>query len=261
MDNATVKKIDKKTECESIIDIIDRSLKDITKDFLRIGWSLWYVKEYEIFSVNGYRNIYEFAKGEFGFSKTSTKNFINICLCYSKLNNGQPTFTLADEYKFYNKSQLAEMLSLSEKERKQISPDMIVDDIKKFKKVRSGQISDHVESEKIEFKGINKVESTVSAPEDASNAPIKSGDNEDLKFAFEQSQQPVIENYIDFKDIFGFTKDALVQMPAFKFEKTIRLVKDAADYTLAFPKILEYLKPGYAIRICLYKEVGQDGEE
>ena len=104
----------------------------------------YYVYELDYFAyyLNHFSNIVECCQANFGFKKSTTYNFINIV---EKFSNPTPTETYGNrlahiEYadfmervKNWSYSQLVAMLSLSDKQREQATPDMSARDIKKLK--------------------------------------------------------------------------------------------------------------------------------
>lgn len=120
---------------------IKRAMYDAAKQFVYIGFLLWEVQEYGYYKEHGYQNVYEYAEMELNFKRTSTKNFINVATTFgnyyydSKItsNTYLPTMNLKPEYENFNYSQLTEMLAMSPTQRKKVTPDMTVKQIRQMK--------------------------------------------------------------------------------------------------------------------------------
>lgn len=102
----------------------------------------YYVYELDYFGyyVNYFNNIVECCQASFGFKKSTTYNFINIVEKFSFSNGTNRSsheyikFTdFMERVKNWSYSQLVAMLSLSEKQRELVTPDMSARDIKKLK--------------------------------------------------------------------------------------------------------------------------------
>lgn len=119
---------------------IKRAMYDAAKQFVYIGFLLWEVQEFCYYSEKGYSSVYEYAEAELGFKKSSTKNFIAINYefgCRDDRPRGiahQRTMSLQPAYSKFSYSQLCEMLSMSEKQRAKVTPDMTVRQIRDLKR-------------------------------------------------------------------------------------------------------------------------------
>ena len=119
---------------------IKHAMYDAARQFVYIGFLLWEVQEYGYYSEKGYASIYEYAEKELGFKKSSTKNFIAINYefgCRNGLPRGiahERTMSLQPQYQQFNYSQLCEMLSMSDKQREKVTPDMTVKQILELKR-------------------------------------------------------------------------------------------------------------------------------
>lgn len=145
--------------CQELTNKIKGALYDIANSFVYIGFLLCEANEYRSFEEWGYSSIYEYASSELGFKKSSVNNFMNICKCFSSnfSSTGEAlpySMILKDDYRNFNYSQLVEMLSMDDKKRSQVTPDMTVKQIRLLKK------SDDVDSSDIFQTSGNKNRST-----------------------------------------------------------------------------------------------------
>lgn len=120
---------------------IKRAMYDAAKQFVYIGFLLWEVQEYGYYKEGGYKDVYDYAAQELNFKKSSVKNFIAISYQFGSADhralNGAAhvrTMSLQQPYEKFKYSQLCEMLSMTEKQREQVKPDMTVKQIRQLKK-------------------------------------------------------------------------------------------------------------------------------
>lgn len=136
---------------------IRRAMFDAARQFVYIGFLLWEVQEYGYYMEKGYASVYEYAERELGFKKSSTKNFIAINYQFGS-RDGRPcgiaherTMTLQPKYEQFNYSQLCEMLSMSDKQREKVTPDMTVKQIRELKKEGEPDLPPNMETIPIPF--------------------------------------------------------------------------------------------------------------
>lgn len=132
---------------------IKKAMYDAARQFVYIGFLLWEVQEYGYYLEKGYKSVFEYATQELGFKTTTTKNMIAINYnfgCRNERERGgiahQRTMSLQPAYEKFNYSQLTEMLSMSEKQRAQVTPDMSIRKIREIKK-----------NEEIDFKTLDVI--------------------------------------------------------------------------------------------------------
>ncbi|MBO5141546.1 MAG: hypothetical protein J6J11_00230 [Treponema sp.] len=117
-------------------------LNDIQRSFIRLGFHLYEFYNCEYYRNFGYLDIYEFASVNLGMDKSAVSRCINVFKEFSKRgdhssfmdNAGSRTMYIDDRYKDFSYSQLCEMLSLSDEERRKITSDMTIKDIREFKR-------------------------------------------------------------------------------------------------------------------------------
>lgn len=112
--------------------IIKEKMVSSVENFIAIGYHLKHIDETEQYKEDGYANIWECAKNEFGFSQAKASRCINICRAYSV--DGDSPY-IDERFKNYNTSQLQEMLPFKDDEHLmgQITPDMSSREIRKVK--------------------------------------------------------------------------------------------------------------------------------
>lgn len=135
----------KKVGYQDAKNIIREKMKSSVENFIAIGYYLKLIDETGQYKEDGYANIWECAKQEFGFSQPKASRCINICKAYSV--NGDSPY-IDERFKNFNTSQLQEMLPFKDDERLigQITPDMssrkIRKEVQKAKKEDAGDMKE-----------------------------------------------------------------------------------------------------------------------
>ena len=97
------------------IKTLDTLVKDLTKNFVKIGYELVLIRQKKLYKELDFKTFEDFVQTQYGFSRSSAYNFINVCLKYSvKDDAGQPTKLLSKEYAKFSSSQLVAMLKLND---------------------------------------------------------------------------------------------------------------------------------------------------
>lgn len=107
---------------------IRRKLKDMTEDFIFMGYRLRQISDSGMF--DGAKDIYEFANREYGLSKSTTSRFIAINKKYSI---GGYSGDIKEEFKGFDKSKLQEMLTLPDTECELITAKTTVKEIRELR--------------------------------------------------------------------------------------------------------------------------------
>lgn len=98
------------------------------RNFVAIGYHLKAIRDNGLSSQYGYSTVWEFAKGEFGLSKSTTSRFMAV---NDKFSVGGNSERLDEKYSGFNQSQLIEMLNLPEDI--EITPENTVAQIRQMK--------------------------------------------------------------------------------------------------------------------------------
>lgn len=122
--------------CVELTDKIRGSMYNVAREFVYIGFLLAECEYYQSYRDWGYSSIHEYASHQLGFKKSSTYNFINVCKTFCQPTNALPfSYFMKEPYSSFNFSQLCEMLSMSDKQRSQVTSDMSVKQIREVKKL------------------------------------------------------------------------------------------------------------------------------
>ena len=109
---------------------IKQSCNDTTASFVKIGYFLKQIRDRELFTEDGYHDIWQFAETEFGISKSTASRFMAINDRFSVDGNSP---TLLPEYADFSSSKLSEMLTLSDKQLEQVKPETTIKQIREMK--------------------------------------------------------------------------------------------------------------------------------
>lgn len=79
--------------------ILDGLVRDLAKNFVKIGFELLQIQQKKLYKELGFKTFEDFVKGQYGFSRSSAYNFINVCIKYSIHDDADlPTKLLKKEY-------------------------------------------------------------------------------------------------------------------------------------------------------------------
>lgn len=109
---------------------IRNHLNDAAEDFFMVGYFLRQISENMLFTEDGYKSIWDFAKGEYGLSTSSASRFMAINARFS-IDGGEH---MAEKYIGMGVSKLQEMLGLPDEELEKVTQETTVREIRALKK-------------------------------------------------------------------------------------------------------------------------------
>lgn len=109
---------------------IKDKLNETVNNFIIIGYHLKQVRDSQSYEYDGYKNIEEFAKGEYKISGSVASRFMDINTEFSKEGN---SLEIKDEYRNFGYSKLQEMLTVRPEDRELITADTKVWQIRELK--------------------------------------------------------------------------------------------------------------------------------
>ena len=115
---------------DSATRIIKSDLTNMARTCVSIGFHLRAVKDRELFRESGYDTVWDYATDQFGLSMSSTSRYMEINKQFSVGGN---TPQLQEEYRNFSKSQLQEMITMSDDQKKQVTEKMTVKQIRQIK--------------------------------------------------------------------------------------------------------------------------------
>lgn len=159
----TVKELTKRVKA------IHSALSVVEKNFIKISFDLYWIYTSKAYKSMGCESITDFAQKEFGLSKTTTYDYLNLVERFGerdkegKLLEGK----IDPVYKDYSTSKLSAISGLSDKEIKSldITPDMSTRDIKKAVKKHEDVVALQVYLDTLTK---NKIESSKGSPDNSS---------------------------------------------------------------------------------------------
>ena len=101
-------------------------LNDAAEDFFMVGYFLRQISENTLFTEDGYKSIWDFAKGEYGLSTSSASRFMAINARFS-IDGGEH---MAEKYIGMGVSKLQEMLGLPDEELEKVTQETTVREIR-----------------------------------------------------------------------------------------------------------------------------------
>lgn len=112
-------------------DIIRENLESMSRTFIATGYYLRLIKETEGYKEDGYKDIWEFAEEQYGIKRSTASRWMDMNAKFSEDGNSP---VLAEAFREYQKSQLQEMLYLTEEKLEEVAPDMTVKEIREIRK-------------------------------------------------------------------------------------------------------------------------------
>ena len=138
---------------------ITNRLKNMSEDYIVIGFYLRQIKDTQAYVQEGFNNLKDFAKSEFNLSESQVSRFININMKFSKWGCSKE---IASEYKGFGVGKLSEMITMSEEDRKLVTVGTTVSqirDIKQFNREAEEMAAAQVEEQ---IPGQQNVEETIA---------------------------------------------------------------------------------------------------
>ena len=105
-------------------------LRSAARDVIAVGYFLKNIRDNQLYQEAGYGNIWDYAAGQFGFSRSTASRYMARNDKFSKGGNSP---IMDERYQDFSKSQLQEMLSLDEEQLEQVTPDMTVKQIRELR--------------------------------------------------------------------------------------------------------------------------------
>ncbi len=110
---------------------IKSNITTAARSFIAIGFYLKCVRDRELFKEENYGTVWDFAKEEYGISKSTASRYMSMNDRFSE-NGNSPN--VQEEYRAFDKSKLQEMLYLEDEQLKQVTPEYRVEDIRNLRK-------------------------------------------------------------------------------------------------------------------------------
>jgi len=118
-------------EYQDLKNSIKSNLNSASENFFIVGYCLRQISENALFMEDGYKSIWDFAKGEYGLSTSSASRFMAINARFS-VDGGEH---MAQKYIGMGVSKLQEMLGLPDEELEKVTQETTVREIRAMKAV------------------------------------------------------------------------------------------------------------------------------
>ena len=120
-----------KVSYEDAKDLVKESLANTVGAFITAGYWLKYIRDQKEYEKEGYSSLWEMAEKEFGLKESEASRAMGMNDKYSMDGNSP---LMLEKYCGYNKSQLQEMLTMTEEQLEQVTTDMKVHQMRQLKK-------------------------------------------------------------------------------------------------------------------------------
>ena len=100
--------------------VIRNELEGIVYSFVSLGYHLKTIRDTKMYKEEGHETIYDFAKAEYNMSKSNVSRYMAINDRFSVGGNSRD---LAVEFKNFGSSKLSEILTLTDEQIQNISPE------------------------------------------------------------------------------------------------------------------------------------------
>lgn len=121
--------------------LVDVSIRDVKDGFVATGYYLWIIREERLWEEEGYNSFQEFLHCQYRKDKSWASRCIGLYEQFGKQIELGQLPVLAAPYRDYSVSQLIEMVSMTEEQREQVTPEMKVREIRELKPKREKRVS------------------------------------------------------------------------------------------------------------------------
>ena len=113
--------------------LVDVSIRDVKDGFVATGYYLWIIREERLWEDDGYNSFQEFLHCQYKKDKSWASRCIGLYEKFGESIEFGELPALALPYRGYSVSQLIEMVSMTEEQREQVTPEMKVREIREMK--------------------------------------------------------------------------------------------------------------------------------
>lgn len=113
-------------------------VNDIQRSYIRLGFHLSEFSRLGFYKDFGFSSLADFCEVNLGLDKSAVSRCISVFDVFAKRNgmysDGSRTMFINEKYQDFSYSQLCEMVSMSDEERKLVKPEMTIKQIRELKK-------------------------------------------------------------------------------------------------------------------------------
>ena len=199
---------------------IDTAYGKAEKAYLDIAIAIHSIYKKELYKVENFKNIYDFVKEKYNYSRGTCNKYINICERFGVTGETGTVVGLQDKYSQYGVSQLGIMLCFPDVLLEQVQPSMSVRALKQLAEDYQNSLSDQRQAIESENKDI--IDTVVGESEDsAMNEPDTTGVEVMNKSTF-VCQASTMSELLGLQEIMEDTfKDILKEHPEAKIRVNI----------------------------------------
>ena len=150
---------------------IDTAYKKMENCYLDTAIAIHSIYKKELYKLDNFKNIYDFAKENYDISRGTCCKFINICERFGVIGETGTVIGLQDRFKEYGVSQLGVMLAFPEVLLNQVQPTQSVRDLKQM----AGDYKHSLESQQ----GV--IEATEDTDTESEDAPMNPPEESDVE--------------------------------------------------------------------------------
>ena len=170
-------------------------MNDIRHTYIRLGFHLNEFERMSYYKDFGYSSLVEFCDANLGFDKSAVSRCISVFKEFAMRDeHGAYKMWLNDKYSNFSYSQLCEMVSMKEEQRKLVKPEMTIKQIRELKKKNVSRKNDDVSqvatSQQDNYLDIKKFDNTYGAARQSMIKKAVPIDNIVLN-VFDKSGKPV----------------------------------------------------------------------
>ena len=149
---------------------IDTAYGKAEKAYLDIAIAIHFIYKKELYKVENFKNIYDFVKEKYNYSRGTCNKYINICERFGVTGETGTVVGLQNKYSEYGVSKLGVMLSFPDNLLEQVEPSMSVRALKQLAEDYQNSLSDQRQA--IESENKKMIDTVVEESEDsAMNEP------------------------------------------------------------------------------------------
>ena len=142
---------------------IEKAYNRMEHSYLETAVALHAIYHKELYRLDGYKNIYEFAEENYNISRGTCHNFLSICEKFGKLDAQGLVVGLLDRYGTYSVSQLAVMQAFPQELLNQCNDEMSVRELKRMKQAYEKGLT--ASQQKLELGGSEQEEDELAKEE------------------------------------------------------------------------------------------------
>lgn len=125
---------------ETKLKSLEKTYVGMEKNWLDMASDIYPIYKKRLYRIDGFRNIYEFAKEKFNISKSTCSMFIQVCEQFGEFSQDGIVEGLKPGYEGYTISKLQILITVDEKSHRDFSPEMTVREMKQLKKQKESPL-------------------------------------------------------------------------------------------------------------------------